>query len=361
MATTKDNRTGFISIYEVLVWLVYVCLFKYGIYAGSEDLPRMRMNFPFPQLILFSIAMTLYTIPFYRLIAPWLLKRKSYVLLFFVTLIYFVFVSRWINWGVTFIFNELNTNSAMNVFYQKQFSHHNRAFFAPAGNFSVLLTDWLAFFSVMFMRYAFDNERKRHALEKDNLVLQLETLKAQLHPHFLFNMLNNIYGMSITGSKQTPEYILRLSDMMRYVLYDCSQNQVPLKKDIEFLENYLEMEKKRYPHAVIAFSIEGNMENKTIAPLLLIPFVENSFKHGAHRLTDSGKVNGSVKITESTLLFSISNDILIAAKDGPANKQYGGVGISNVKKRLELFYPERHELDIASNEKVFSVIVKIQL
>jgi LytS/YehU family sensor histidine kinase len=249
----------------------------------------------------------------------------------------------------------------MRTFFNHQHAMHNRPFYLPGGNFNFILTDWLAFFSVLFMRHALDTERKKHALETQHLQLQLEMLKAQLHPHFLFNTLNSIYGMSLTGSQDTPGFILKLSDMMRFVLYDSRNNRVSLEKDIAFLQNYLEMEKRRYPQAAIEFSFEGDIGRKTIAPLLLIPFVENSFKHGSHRIHDSSRVYGKVLIEKETLFFSISNDILAIHPGQPQEGVYGGVGIKNVKKRLDMFYPGRHELVIDRNETVFTVQLKIQL
>ncbi|HKO81445.1 MAG TPA: sensor histidine kinase [Chitinophagaceae bacterium] len=355
------GRLGSGSLYELLIWLIYACIFKYSVLVGSPDLPRMRMNFPFPKLILFSIAMTLYVIPFYRIISPWLLKQGRYVLLALVTIFYFLFVSRWCNWFVTWFFDITNQIPSMTTFFKNQFAVHNKPFYLPGGNFNLLLTDWLAFFSVLFMRHALDTERKKYALETQNLQLQLEILKAQLHPHFLFNTLNNIYGMSLTGSKDTPGFILKLSDMMRFVLYDSRNNRVPLEKDIEFLQNYMEMEKMRYPLAAIEFFFEGDFRGKTIAPLLLIPFVENSFKHGSHRINDRGGVYGKVKMDKETLFFTISNDMLAVNPGQQQEEYYGGVGIKNVRKRLDMFYPGCYELAIDKKKTVFTVQLKIQL
>lgn len=347
---SRNNNIRFISIYEILIWFIYVCIFKYGNYVSSNALPRMRMNFPFPQLILFAMAMTLYVVPYYRLIGPYFLRKQQYALLFIVSLLYFLFFARYINLGVIYLFNSFNTDPVLSAFFKQE---------ATGLKLQTVLMDMLAFLSVMFMRYSFTNERKRHALEKDNLVLQLETLKAQLHPHFLFNMLNSIYGMSLTGSAETSSYILRLSDMMRYMLYDCRQHLVPLEKDIEFLHNYLEMEKKRYPDAAISFTTEGHPGNKTIAPLLLIPFMENSFKHGAHRISANAFIKGSLTITDNALLFSLSNSILSVSQE--QKNTYGGVGIENVQKRLALYYPHQHTLTIRQEADVYTVHLKIEL
>lgn len=356
----KQHNARFVIVYELLIWFLYVVIYKYGSLVERDDLPRMRMNFPFPQLMLYAVATTVYVIPFYRWLGPWLLQKKQYGRLLLATLVYFLFIPKWCNWLVTFVFKEWDSSAALALFYQHQFNWYTQALFTRMLEVQVLLFDLLAFFSVLFVRYAFENELKRIAVEKDNLQLQLETLKAQLHPHFLFNTLNSIYGMSLTGAPETPDFILRLSDMMRYVLYDCRTNEVTLEKDLAFLGNYLEMEKKRYPQAAIDFAVEANgAEQKIIAPLLLIPFLENSFKHGAHRIADSGFIKGRLTVTGNQLDFTLVNSALV--NTAPRRNHYGGVGIVNVQKRLELYYPSRHSLEITAADGLYNVHLSIQL
>ncbi len=360
--TTNDQlvkRFRFPLFFEVIVWGIYVCMYKYSWFLEMARLPNPQHdNFPHPQLIIYAICMTLYTIPFYRWLAPTLLLAKKYWWLVLAVVLHFGVLLKINNWIVTGIFSSLHHNGPIAHFYDQQFSIARYRLFTPFGwSPNTLFTDLLAFMAVAFMRYAFENEKKKHLLEKDNLVLQLESLKAQLHPHFLFNTLNSIYGMSLTGSKDTPAFILRLSDMMRYVLYDCQHNHVPLEKDIAFLGNYIEMEKKRYPDADISFTISGEPEGKTIAPLLFIQFVENSFKHGAHRISEKGFIHGSLDILNDRLEFHLRNDYLAAPQMGP--KQMGGVGIENVKKRLQLYYPGQHELRIDKENSTFEVTLII--
>ena len=346
-------------VYELMIWIVYVCLYKWAVFAESRSLPRLRTNFPFPQLMLYAIATTIYVIPLYRWLGPWLLRKRKYMLVFLTIPVYFFFW-RWCNWGVSYLFKVLHGNPAMDLFYDRQFEWYEHNVFSVAIRGSDQLVDIVIFFSVMFVRWAFENEWKRRDLERDHLVLQLETLKAQLHPHFLFNTLNSIYGMSLTGARETPAFILRLSDMMRYVLYDCQGNQVSLDKDLAFVGNYLEMEKKRYPSADISFEIVApDKEKVLIAPLLLIPFLENSFKHGSQRVTDDGFIRGRVEAADGVLHFSLSNSVLPGVPGLPA--RYGGVGVDNVRKRLALYYPERHTLQITGNDDVYTVDLKIRL
>lgn len=357
---SKYGGNRFISLYEALVWGLYVGMFKYGNLLEISWVPHVRANFPFPELILYAAATTLYIVPYYRLLGPWFLRRGWIAALVAVTVIYMLLVPKYCNWLVSWIAAQLNTNNALNAFYSGQLHWYTLALNTRMIRVQEILTDLLAFLSVMFMRYAFENERKRHALEKDHLQLQLETLKAQLHPHFLFNTLNSIYGMSLTGAKETPAFILRLSDMMRYVLYDCRTHEVMLDKDIAFLNNYMEMEKTRYPQAQMDFTIlAAEAESKAIAPLMIIPFMENCFKHGAHRVTDNGFIKGILELKGNVLQLTLSNNVLPVISG--RQKLPGGVGIENVKKRLALYYPNRHTLQIDSRENLYTVHLEIHL
>lgn len=346
--------------YEITVWLIYVCIYKYSYLLDIIDLPNPhRDDFPHPTLIFFAIGLSLYTIPFYRWLVPTLLQKKKHGWIPVAIILYFGIVCKLSNWLVSLVFYHLSPASPLKDYYGKCLAIAQGLLTRPFGwTPNLLSADIIVFLSVSFIWFAYESERKKHALEKDNLVLQLESLKAQLHPHFLFNTLNNIYGMSLTGNKETPAFILRLSDMMRFILYDCQHNLVALEKDIAFVENYLEMEKQRYPAAEIQFTIQGDATGKRIAPLLFIQFLENSFKHGAHRLNDTGFIHGSLTVQGNSLHFELRNDVFVVAT--PASKSpYGGVGIQNVRKRLALYYPGQHVLAIHQTHDTFEVKLTI--
>ncbi|MFT3827011.1 MAG: sensor histidine kinase [Chitinophagaceae bacterium] len=356
--THKKSRFPF--IYECFIWFLYVAMYKYSHimeFSGIEV--KIKSNFPYPQLILYSLATTLYVIPFCHWLAPALLKKKRYVWFLLTLILYFAFVSKINIWLASGVFSWLEKDPQLHAFYHSMYVVHQKiAFRIGWVDLNILITDLVAFLSVTFMLYSFDTEQKKFMLEKDNLVLQLESLKAQLHPHFLFNTLNSIYGMSLTNSPETPAFILRLSDMMRFILYDCQQNTVPLEKDIEFLKNYMEMEKKRYPEAAIDFTFSGDDAGKTIAPLMFIPLLENAFKHGSHRLTNSGFIHGSLEIADKEIHFVLRNDFLPAPQ---LQTKYGGVGIENLKKRLQLYYPGKHNLTIQKEGNTFVADLTIHL
>jgi hypothetical protein len=354
----EKERNSFPLIYEGMVWLLYIALYKYSYYLNVARLPNKEFNnFPHPQLLLYAFILTLYVIPFYRWMAPSLLHRKKYGLLVLLAIVWFLFIPKICNAGVSYIFVSSNDAEMYRTFYEKQFFIYKRhATHLKGWDLQILLTDFIAFSSIALTRYAFDNERKKRLLEKDVFRLQLDALKAQLNPHFLFNTLNSIYGMSLTSNKETPEYILKLADMMRYILYDCRQSRVELEKDIAFTENYVAMEKKRYPGSDIRFTVSNSSHNIFIAPLLLIPFVENGFKHGAHRLNDNGFIHSSLTSDNETLAFVIENDIFDPTMQ---SKVEGGVGLENVKARLEMYYPGKYDLKIETTSKVFKVTLTI--
>ncbi|HEX6427308.1 MAG TPA: sensor histidine kinase [Niastella sp.] len=353
----QEEKSSYPLIYEGMVWVLYTALYKYAHYLSIAKMQRTYDNFPHLQLMVYALVMTVYVIPFYRWLAPALLNRNRYGWLILCTLAWFLFIPKISNVCVSWLFMSSNGAGAYKAFYTTQFLMHKiQAVHLRGWDFQVLLTDLIAFSSVAITRFAFDNERKKRLLEKDIFRLQLDALNTQLNPHFLFNTLNSIYGMSLTGSKDTPQYVLRLADMMRYTLYDCREGKVELEKDIGFTENFVAMEKKRYPLSDIRFTISNNSEGVFIAPLLLIPFIENSFKHGAHRLNDRGFIHAHLEASTQTLHFMVENDILVSTVPHPGS---GGIGIENVKKRLQMYYPGKHELKIENTGTTFTVVLTI--
>ncbi len=195
---------------------------------------------------------------------------------------------------------------------------------------------------------------------REKLDAELEALKAQVNPHFLFNSLNNLYGLSLKGDKKAPESILKLSEVLRYMIYEAKDDLVPLEKEVDFLENYVNLQRLRSDgKANITFEVRGDMEKMNIAPLLLIPFVENSFKHGVKGETGHSFVAVKVEIEQDLLVFSCSNNK--GSIDDVEQKRYGGIGLENVNKRLALIYPDKYELDVNDTGDEFTVWLTIRL
>jgi sensor histidine kinase YesM len=202
-------------------------------------------------------------------------------------------------------------------------------------------------------------QKETEQLFQEKTKAELQLLKAQVHPHFLFNTLNNIYYFTLTGSSKAPEMIDKLSGLLHYILNECNQPLVPLQKEINMLQDYMALEKIRYGEQMnMTIEIQEESSEKLIAPLLLIPFVENSFKHGTSKMLAHPWVNLRMIIEDDILHFSISNS---RPQEAEPRLKKGNIGLKNVKKRLELLYSGTHELNIVSKPESFFVSLKVPL
>lgn len=217
----------------------------------------------------------------------------------------------------------------------------------------------LAMIFGMAIKIARDSFKRRQE-EKE---AELKLLKAQLNPHFLFNTLNNLYGLSVVKSDKLPSLMLKLSDLLRYSLYETKEIVVSLEKEISYLENYISLEKIRLEEqAEINFSIKGDITGKQIAPMLLIVFVENAFKHLSTVNKKISKVTITISSTEDTLSFLCENSYEeIGVKENNLEKGKSGIGLINAKKRLNLIYPNLYNLEIQKKGGNFLVDLKLTL
>lgn len=208
-----------------------------------------------------------------------------------------------------------------------------------------------------------NDHNKLHDLEKRQLTTELRFLRSQISPHFFFNTLNNIYSLTLEKSNKAPEIILKLSELMRYLLYNTKKQKQDLRSEIVCIQNYLDLERIRFNDSLkVDVTLSGDLENKKIAPLLLIPLVENCFKHGANNnLTDPMIIRMDFNVEDDGFLyFKLSNTIPKA--NGYVKPKTGGIGISNVRKRLELGYgPKDYHLDIYEKENMFHVNLKLKV
>ncbi|TVZ14794.1 sensor histidine kinase [Maribacter sp. MAR_2009_72] len=205
--------------------------------------------------------------------------------------------------------------------------------------------------------------QKLHELETRQLTSELSFLRSQVSPHFFFNTLNNIYSLTLEKSNRAPEVVLKLSELMRYLLYAARKNKQDLQSEIELIQNYLDLEKIRFNDSLtINMNITGNLDNKRIAPMLLIPFVENSFKHGANKTIEPMTIDINIAVKEKKLYFEIANPIPETLVMNRLAEEEGGIGLSNVKKRLELGYrPDEYELNITTTNNIFKVFLKLNV
>ncbi|WDF76809.1 histidine kinase [Mucilaginibacter sp. KACC 22773] len=208
---------------------------------------------------------------------------------------------------------------------------------------------------IKLMRNAFKHEKNMREMEKEKFNAEMGLLKAQINPHFFFNTLNTLYALTLKGSEQASKVVLRLSDLMHYMLYEASENRVLLQDEIKHLESYIGIEQMRFADRLeLSFQYSGDITGKMIAPLLLLPFVENAFKHS---LAESdGWITINIKVTGNRLFLKVENSYQPLPK--PANY---GLGLKNVKRRLELTYPDHYELVLNQNNGIFEADLKLDL
>ncbi|MEY3422171.1 MAG: hypothetical protein RIR48_2474 [Bacteroidota bacterium] len=235
-------------------------------------------------------------------------------------------------------------------YYSNQFFIFISTFFAGASATIYQITnEWLV------------QQRDKKDLESQNLQSELKFLKSQINPHFLFNTLNSLYALTLKKSDLAPEIVLKLSEMMRYMLYECNEKEVPLSKEINYMQNYLELEKLRHGNKMlIDLRIKGDVDGQKIAPLMLIPFIENSFKHGVSNQVSQGFVNLELIVQHNDLHMELENS---KAPSMPKinGKRSGGIGLANVKRRMMILYPEKHSLTISESPNTYKIQLDLQL
>lgn len=207
------------------------------------------------------------------------------------------------------------------------------------------------------LAYSFlKSENKKKSLENATLNAEVDLLKAQINPHFLFNTLNSIYSLANVKSDRTDEAILKLSGLLRYALYETTEGKVQLQQDIDYINNYIDLQRLRLSNKVkVDYTVTGNTDHKVIAPMLLITFIENAFKHGVSYMQQC-LISINIQIFDETLTLDVTNPIV-------ENNSFvsGGIGLKNVQRRLELLYPDQHRLHIAQDAQQFSVSLKISI
>ena len=210
---------------------------------------------------------------------------------------------------------------------------------------------------IKFFKLLTIKQRAWMQAKQEQITTELQLLKAQVHPHFLFNTLNNIYSFSLERSPKTPGLILKLSSLLSYMLSECKTEEVRLAKEIEIMKNYLDLERERYGNKIeITWNVEGEIKDKFIAPLLLLPFLENAFKHGTSEQIEKSWLSVNISVKKDVLRCKISN-----SKNEYVPYSEKGIGVANVKKRLEFIYPGDYELSLTDEGRCFVVALVINL
>lgn len=212
-------------------------------------------------------------------------------------------------------------------------------------------------FGFVIQTYFLDLKREKQ-IRSEKEKAELNLLKSQVSPHFLFNVLNSIYSLSLSKSDQISDVVLQLSDILRYTLYQSEKKEIPLKNEIEIIESYIAIEKIRISEAAsVTFKHDEADNCVSIAPLLLLPLIENAFKHGTDSTTEASFIDAALKVENNELIFSCRNNF----KEIVRNPSSGGIGLKNIERRLHLLYPGKHEFKYEKMAAIFQVCLSIQL
>lgn len=335
-------RTRRLSIiFQACFWFLIMAL--HLAMASNFFTFKMALFFAVPNIIL---GMTIFYLNSLW-IFPRLFEKHRYGLYFVINLALLILLSH-----ISFMVDGI----IVRYFPISDFPSHLSWIFPYIRIFSLLM--FIFFISLVFslIRKVRVQDVTEKQLSKEKMNTEIQLLKAQINPHFIFNSMNNIYSLAYSKSDQAPEAILKLSEMLRYVYYDCNRDEVTLGAELEYIRNYIAFQQMKSPQKqTIILDTEGIDETFRIAPMLFIPFVENSFKYS--KIEDLKDARVKIKLTTSgnELLFKITNT-------HPENGQSpgSGMGIENVRNRLELTYPGKCELAVKDENNIFEVVMKIE-
>lgn len=231
------------------------------------------------------------------------------------------------------------------------------------GNFFVPLTVFIAFYYFIDIYDQQKGIRNLEQFKRQKIALESSFLKSQVNPHFLFNTLNNIYALSLKKSEQTQVIIEKLESLLHYMLYECKSDFVPLENEFTFANSYIALEKLRHKEdqITVTVNIKGGSKDKQIAPLLLINFLENAFKHGTKTSFGQSWINMDIETKDDTVHFKLQNSKPFNQHGQAITEYKGGIGLKNVQRRLEILYPKRHQLTINNAKDKFEIDLIINL
>lgn len=343
------NYSRYKIILQILFWICSIVFAITAFYVASDHKLTLNSNLIFRAIIPnIGFAMSVY-LNLYILI-PKFLKNSNYIFYTFWLIVLLSISSILIQFSFVLI---LKTKSISEQFLSMFSSHFfTAAFYVGITSLFKFVKDWLQLQQVRL---------KLSQIEREKLEAELNTLKSQLNPHFLFNCLNNIYSLALNNSPKTPETILKLSEMMRYVLYESRENFIPVKKELEFLVNFIELQKIRLNSKIdIQYTFEGNIPDLKVIPLIFEPFIDNAFKHGLNNPAPHPFIHIKAQFQDETMSFSIRNNYQLTEYKKP-NKS-SGIGLKNIEKRLEFLYqPTEYSYEVKKTENTFEVLLEVML
>lgn len=357
------KRPQITLLYILIHVFAWMMLFLLPILFLNDTFDRL---FDRTSIIVMTKSIVIFYLNFFVLVPKLLLKKK--VLPFFASLLLLIVLN-------TLIYNEPRRPERFEKFENKE--HFNPDFKdfperpqKPIDGKPFRRNNVLGgvFFAALFLGIStslklaeewFRNEKHKEEVSKEKLFTELAFLKAQINPHFLFNSLNSIYSLATKKSDSAPEAIIRLSKIMRYVLDEAESERVALSSEIDHISDYIELQKLRLTkHTKLSFSVQNNTQHASIEPMLLVPFVENAFKYGVDSANPS-VISIKIQVDKHALTFKSTNTI--ANKTGLNLEKESGIGLKNVKRRLDLLYPNTHTLDVLAEENLYAVTLTLKL
>ncbi len=345
---TKNQTPIFLKYriwWHVLFWIVVLVVFSliYAVHRGQY----------YEQFIINLIqlpAKMIGTYTFIYLVLPLAFKKKKYVLFGIFVLIHF-FLYGILDRAIIFYISPFLKDT---IFPRNEFFYLSRILTKSASDY---VLPGIASAIYIFKRW-YVEEQKNKKLAEEKIAAELNFLKAQIHPHFLFNTLNNLYTLILLKSEKAQDVVLKLSELLDYMIYKSNVEFVPLANELKIVEGYIELEKMRYSKRLdLSYKVIGEADKYRIAPLILLPFIENCFKHGASKDRINPFVNIEISIMPGFLTLKAVNSV--SEKKEQEKPETEGIGLSNVKRRLELIYPDKYELEIKSDNKLYEANLKI--
>lgn len=338
-------------LWHLIFWLFYLVFytFQYGLY--QMDLADTFLY------CLISLPVVLSAVYFnlYYLIPKFLLKKKYKLFfpLFIVSASFFTLLLRIDTYFIAVPF--LYSGEFLERYYTVGFFRISYLFSHFVSIYTVVMG--AAFIKLLIQWY--NSRQQNQLLAKEKLETELKFLKSQIHPHFLFNTLNNLYALTLKKSDKAPETVLKLSELLEFMLYDCNALKINLSKELKLVKNYIDLEKLRYDNGLsVQFNIKGDPSRLEIAPLLILPLVENCFKHGVSEQTNNSWIKISLDINFNSILLVTENSKINEAQEDIGGYKEG-IGIDNVKRRLQLLYPDSHKIEIINEDNLHSVKLEL--
>lgn len=330
------------KIYHLFIWMLLLIPKGVGsIYIAKDSIWLYLINL----LIQNGILLALIYINLLVLIPVYFKKGRfaTYTVLLLILIVVQIACTYTIN---MYIYKRMKINEEnMNIYFEIIF------YFFTTAQYLVIS------FLLNALHDRFVQRKQIDEIQVQKLNAEVNYLKAQINPHFLFNTLNNLYALSLEKSDKAPQSILMLSKMMDYMLYETAESKVSLEKEIENIENYIGLERIRQGNdAKINYAIQGGITNQKIVPLILLPLIENAFKHGVNQLIRNAYIDIRIEISNDQLSIIISNNYKKTVE-----QINHGIGLINLRKQLELYYPQRYELVIKDSGSEFDVSLKLNL